>query len=150
MKKNIFLLIILIFIGIQFIRIDKSNPGSAPELDFNFQQNEYSVMNKLVEDACYDCHSNTTKYPWYSNISPFSWVVKHHVNEGREYLNFSTWTEYSKDERFDLLYESSKKISTKEMPPKGYMILHSKAKISTRDRYLLAEWFKEIAENIDE
>lgn len=143
-------MLVLFFSGIQFVRIDKSNPDSVPELDFNFYQNEYSVMNKHIEGACYDCHSNNTVYPWYSNISPFSWLIKHHIIEGREHLNFSTWSDYSKDEQIDLLYESSKKISTEEMPLRAYIVLHPKAKISTRDRYLLTEWLKESAEKIKE
>jgi hypothetical protein len=150
MKKNIILILVLIFLGIQFIRIDKTNPDLNHELDFNFALDKDPVMNKIIKEACYDCHSNSSIYPWYSNVSPFSWLIRHHIVEGREHMNFSKWLEYSKSEQIELLQESSKKISDEEMPLKLYTVFNSNAKISTRDRYLVAEWLLEIAEDLNE
>ncbi len=75
------------FIAIQFVPVDKSNPPVASEPNWDSPQTK-----ALVERACYDCHSNQTKWPWYSNIAPISWLVAHHVEEGRAALNFSEWS----------------------------------------------------------
>lgn len=145
MKKNILLISIVFFVGIQFIRIDKSNPVSRNEEDFIFIYDDNPLMTKTIQVTCYDCHSNKTKYPWYSNISPISWWIKHHIKEGREHLNFSQWTDYSKEKQMDILLECAEELSEKEMPLKSYELLHTEAKLSTRDRILLADWFKENA-----
>lgn len=105
MKKNILLISIVFFVGIQFIRIDKSNPVSRNEEDFIFIYDDNPLMTKTIQVTCYDCHSNKTKYPWYSNISPISWWIKHHIKEGREHLNFSQWTDYSKEKQMDSVYQ---------------------------------------------
>jgi hypothetical protein len=80
------LLGIVVFIGIQFVPVERSNPpiGSEPQWDS-------PQTRALAERACFDCHSNETKWPWYANIAPVSWVVAHDVEEGRAALNFSEW-----------------------------------------------------------
>ncbi len=70
----------------QFIQTDKTNP----KVDKNIEIKTNAEVMKIFKTACYDCHSNETVYPWYSNIAPFSWVVSNHINEGRKVLNFST------------------------------------------------------------
>ena len=88
-KLLIGLLVLLVFA--QFIRISKVNPEIVHENDFITITNPPNNITTILKTSCYDCHSNETTYPWYTNISPLSWWIKHHINEGREELNFSEW-----------------------------------------------------------
>ena len=84
----------------------------------------------LAQRACFDCHSNQTVWPWYSNVAPVSWLVYGDVMEGRQRLNFSDWNrpegQYV-DEFKEVYYE-------KNMPPASYLLLHPAARLSD------AEW----------
>jgi mono/diheme cytochrome c family protein len=82
--------------------------------------------------ACFDCHSNETVWPWYSNIAPISWLLQHDVDEGRKKLNFSNWTE-GQGLAAPLLVESDK------MPPLRYVLAHPEARLSDADKAALIE-----------
>jgi len=104
----------------------------------------------MLKSACYDCHSNTSKFPWYSNIAPTKWLVYNHINEGREELNFSEWNTLEKDDKADILDDISSIILEGEMPIKGYTILHSEANLSEADREAIATWADEMLESLYE
>ena len=78
--------------------------------------------------ACFDCHSNETAWPWYSNVAPFSWILQRHVDDGRAVLNFSEWG--SGEEESDEIVES---VEEGEMPPWDYVLLHPGARPSGAD-----------------
>jgi hypothetical protein len=88
---------------------------------------------ELAERACFDCHSNRTKWPWWSNVAPLSWVIQQHVVIGREVLNFSEW-----DRTWDLADQAASQVNRDEMPPRSYKILHPEAQLSDQERYDLA------------
>lgn len=77
--------------------------------------------------ACFDCHSNETHWPWYSNIAPMSWLVQRDVDEGRKHLNFSTWTA-GQGAQAPFMVESGK------MPPFQYLLAHPEANLSAADK----------------
>jgi mono/diheme cytochrome c family protein len=77
---------LVVFIVIQFVPVEQTNPPVVSEPKWDSPQTK-----ELVQRACYDCHSNETKWPWYSQVAPVSWLVADHVNEGRSKLNFSEW-----------------------------------------------------------
>ncbi|NQX98924.1 MAG: heme-binding domain-containing protein, partial [Flavobacteriales bacterium] len=83
MKKKIGIAVLAIIIILQFFRIDKVNPEAVLANDFIVNTNPDEKTIKLLKSACYDCHSNTTEYPWYSNIAPVSWWLKDHIDEAR-------------------------------------------------------------------
>jgi hypothetical protein len=87
----------------------------------------------LAKRACFDCHSNETRWPWYSHVAPTSWFVQRHVDEGRSELNFSEWTR--PQEEAD---EASEVVQSGEMPPRSYTWLHPSARLSDSERSLLA------------
>ena len=95
MKKKILYGLIIILIIIQFFRIDKTNPVVNSADDFIELTNPPKEIATILVSSCYDCHSNESTYPWYSNVAPVSWWVKHHINEAREELNFSKWSTYN-------------------------------------------------------
>jgi hypothetical protein len=145
MIKKILFTAIAIFAAIQFIRVDKINPVSVPEKDFiNVTQPSKEVAD-LLKTSCYDCHSNETKYPWYFNVAPVSWWLKNHINEGREELNFSLWTDYDAKKKDKKLEESIELINNGEMPMFSYTLAHQEAKLSATQQKALNNFY--IAEN---
>ncbi len=88
----------------------------------------------LFMAACGDCHSNTTSWPWYTNVAPASWLTQRHVDEGREKLNVSTWG--SGEQEAD---DAAEMTRSGEMPPWDYLLLHPEARLSVADRQALAE-----------
>ncbi|MBD3829966.1 MAG: heme-binding domain-containing protein, partial [Arcobacter sp.] len=89
--------------------------------------------------ACYDCHSNETVYPWYSNIAPFSWVVSNHINEGRKALNFSTWENYSDEEKKEHLKDIYRTVYA-SMPLQSYLWIHDDAILTKEQRTMIRDW----------
>jgi mono/diheme cytochrome c family protein len=94
----------------------------------------------LAERACFDCHSNTTTWPWYSNVAPISWLVQHDTDQGRKELNFSEW-----DHRQRAAEKAFDEVSEGEMPPAVYLPMHSAAKLTDAERKQLAEELKLLA-----
>ena len=91
MIKKIGLFLLAALVVMQFFRIDKSAPEVVQGDDFIALMQPSEEVEALLKSACYDCHSNQTVYPWYANVAPVSWWLQHHVDEGREHLNFSVW-----------------------------------------------------------
>ncbi|MFK7900534.1 MAG: heme-binding domain-containing protein [Cyclobacteriaceae bacterium] len=144
MKKKIVAAVILLLIAIQFIPVDKENPRSVAELDFFEINTPSNELHVLVKKACYDCHSNQTEYPWYASVAPVSFVVAHHIEEGREHLNFSDWGTYSEREQDHKLEECIEEIEEDEMPLKAYTWLHSSANLNSEDKEKLISFFKSL------
>ena len=89
---------------------------------------------ELAQRACYDCHSNETAWPWYTNIAPFSWLVQKDVDDGRRALNFSEWDRPQR--RVD---EASRIVLEGEMPPGIYLLMHPSARLSPAEVNQLAQ-----------
>ncbi|MDX2009635.1 MAG: heme-binding domain-containing protein [Myxococcaceae bacterium] len=93
-------------------------------------------VRALAVRACFDCHSNETKWPWYASVAPASWLVEHHVEEGRGELNFS---EFDKPQRH--AKDAAEEVSEGEMPMAGYVALHGEAKLSEAEKKQLVDAF---------
>ena len=87
--KRIRITLLVLLVLTQFKTIDKTPGDDSPENDFIVIEEAPEEVAKLFRTACYNCHSNTTKYPWYSNITPNSWWIKRHVRKGAYKLNYS-------------------------------------------------------------
>ena len=136
--KIMFLWLLGAFILIQFIWIDVPNPPKAKPSD-EIQAPE--KIKKLLVTSCYDCHSNHTKWPWYSYVAPVSFEVRTHVKNGRNWLNFSIWNQYDEKKKQKLLKSIVKAIDWK-MPPPDYMMIHKDARLTPSQRKEIKEWAK--------
>lgn len=134
MKATIFILLI-VFIAMQFIRIDKTNEPTPKELEMKAPAN----ISTLLKTACYDCHSNEVKWPWYSNVAPFSWVINTHVKDGRKALNFSEWEKYSDKEKTKKLKEIFR-TAYAAMPLNSYKWVHTDAELTREQRTMIRDW----------
>ncbi|WP_317900200.1 heme-binding domain-containing protein [Aurantibacillus circumpalustris] len=144
MKKKILLSIAALILIIQFIRIDKTNKPSPYEINILALTNPGQEISSILQNSCFDCHSNNITYPWYTNIAPVSWWIKHHINEGSQHLNFSEWGNYSSKKIDHKLKECVEMVEEGEMPMTSYTILHNSAKLTQEQRELLINWFKSL------
>ena len=141
MKKIFWLAPLLLLLAIQLIRPNMKNPPVDPAQDLQAVANPPAEVMTVLKAACYDCHSNETKYPWYSQVAPVSWWVANHINEGREKLNFSTFGALSAKDRSEAMEESGEQVQKGEMPMESYTWMHPEAKLSPDQRKLLEQWF---------
>lgn len=147
--KKIIVIVLVAFIMIQFFPIDKTNPPATPGMDFLRIKDTPPEIAKIISTSCYDCHSNETKYPWYSSIAPSSWFLKNHVVEGRKHLNFSTFAVYEPKRQAHKLEECIEMIEKKEMPLESYYIGHQDAKLTDQQRLELVTYLKKVKEDTE-
>lgn len=140
--KKILIILLLAFVIIQFFRIDKNNPAPSPQMDFLTIKNTSETTATLIRNGCYDCHSNETKYPWYTNVQPIAWFLQSHVDEGRKKLNFSTFATYEPKKQAHKLYEAIEMVKNGEMPLDSYVMGHPEAKFTEAQKKELIEYFK--------
>ncbi|MDH5476525.1 MAG: heme-binding domain-containing protein [Cyclobacteriaceae bacterium] len=144
MKKKIIIAIALVLVVIQFFGIDKENPSFEAKNDFITVTNPPELVKNILKNSCYDCHSNETEYPWYTNVAPVSWWIKHHINEGRDELNFSEWATFELKRKKHKLDEMVEMVEEGEMPLDSYTWAHSEATLSDEQKTALIDWTKSL------
>lgn len=148
--KKIFYILLLAFVIIQFFQIDKTNPPVDETKDFLKINNTPEAIATQIKASCYDCHSNESKYPWYSNIQPIAWFLKNHIDEGREELNFSEFGTYKAKRQAHKMEECAELIEKDEMPLSSYTIIHKDAVLDASQKELLISYFKQMQSQIKE
>lgn len=142
--KKIFIALLVVLVVLQFFQIDKTNPAVDESKDFLKTQNTPEEIASIIKTSCYDCHSNESKYPWYSNVQPAGWFLKGHIDEGREELNFSTFTDYELKRQDHKLEECIEYIEKDEMPLGSYNLVHREAALTEAQKNILIDYFKSI------
>lgn len=132
MLKKIMYVLIAIFVVIQFIRPKKNS--SAQTTDYSYMPAE---VQTIMKKACFDCHSNNTVYPWYSNIQPIGWWLANHVNEGKRRLNFD---DFNNSKKKDDIGET---IQKGEMPLWSYTLIHRNALLNDQEKQTVLNWAKQ-------
>ncbi len=122
------------FLLSQTIRIEKSNPPVLSEIVA-----EQSVK-PLLRRSCYNCHSNETAWPWYSNVAPVSWLVASDVKEARRHLNFSEWGTYSAEKQHSRLMGIADEIKDGGMPLWYYSAVHPDSRLTGLEREKIINW----------
>lgn len=145
MKKVLFALL-AVFIILQFFPVDKTNPPVNKNMDFLTIKKTPEDIALLIRNSCYDCHSNETKYPWYTNIQPFAWFIKDHIDEGREELNFSEFASYEPLRQAKKLRKSAHEAEEGEMPLESYTLIHQDAKLTPEQKQQLEAYFTSMKE----
>jgi hypothetical protein len=128
------LILAVAFLLAQAIRIEESNPPVSSDLSCD------PLVKSLLHRACYNCHSNETVWPWYSNIAPVSWLVASDVREARQHMNFSEWGTYDSDTRFYKLKGIAEEIEEGGMPLWYYSIVHKEARLNSAERDRIVGW----------
>ncbi|MGH8870698.1 MAG: heme-binding domain-containing protein, partial [Acidimicrobiia bacterium] len=121
----------VLMIAIQAIPYGRAhaNPHVVAEPDW-----DSAVTRDLAVRACFDCHSNETQWPWYSNVAPVSWLVQRDVDQGRAKANWSEWGQHAGDDESS---ERAETVSDGSMPPWAFNILHPEARLTDEELYAL-------------
>ena len=140
MIKRALISIAVILVIIQFV-----HPGrnANAEIGPNDITKVYVVPDNVLEilhRACYDCHSNSTTYPWYSKIQPVDWLLTHHINEGKQHFNFAEIGSYPKAKQAKKLHEVAKTIPEGEMPLDSYLWIHKNAILTDAEKKVMEDW----------
>ncbi len=136
--KSILIIALAAFVIMQFIRPDKNEAGYESVKTFETETNVNGELAVLFKTQCYDCHSNQTVYPWYSEIAPASYWLRDHINDGKKHFNVSAWDSYSakkKDHKLDELIEM---VEDGEMPLDSYTWIHGD--ITNEQKESLINW----------
>lgn len=146
MNKTLRILALLLVAGlviIQFFGIDKT---ASPIVQAETLEAAVAVppdVSQIMVRSCNDCHTNSTIYPWYSNVQPFGWFLKNHIDDGRRQLNFSLFNTYSAKKKAKKLEEICEQLEAKEMPLPSYLWIHRDSVLSESDAKALCDWAKQ-------
>lgn len=147
-KRIIGIILIVTFVGIQFIPTELNQSDVSSGLDFiNFYDVPQDISTTL-KVSCYDCHSNNTQYPWYNRIQPVALFLKHHIEEGKSKLDFSIYSEYSKRRRKSKLKSIISQIKDDEMPMTSYTFLHKETALSESEKKMVLVWLNRLRDSI--
>lgn len=148
LKKKIILGLAVILIGIQFFQPLRNQ---SDEVTASHIERVYAVpqnVKAILTQSCYDCHSNNTRYPWYSRIQPGAWYMARHIKKGKEELNFSTFGEYSARKQRNKFRAMAGQVKDGEMPLSSYTLIHRNAVLSQDDKQVLINWFGTMEDSI--
>lgn len=144
-------MVAVLLVGLQFFR------GKAPEVatvhppaDLLGTSQVNAEVGMLLKTACYDCHSNESRYPWYSYIMPFSRFVYKHIEEGRKELNFSDWSSLPLRTQLRKLKDIGKEVEKGTMPLGSYTFVHTDAKLDQEQIKLIKDWTEELSDKLME
>lgn len=146
-KKILLVLLALVIVG-QFIRPAKNVAAGAGPNDISTKHPVPADVAALLQRACYDCHSNNTKYPWYAEVQPAGWWLAEHVNDGKRHLNFSEFAAYPAKRAKTKAGEIVDEIEEKKMPLKSYTLLHPEARLTPEEIKLITAWAEDLESKI--
>jgi len=129
-----------VFIGLQAIPVDRSNPPVNSARTIFASEALPAKVETVLRRSCADCHSNQTRWPWYSYVAPLSWIVAHDVHAARRQMNFSEWTGYSEKKREERLDGICEQVVNGDMPEGKYALLHRRARVTEDERAAICQW----------
>ncbi|MDQ3712825.1 MAG: heme-binding domain-containing protein [Acidobacteriota bacterium] len=138
--KIIAVVLFIAFVAVQFYRPSQINPPIVAAETLEATTEIPETIAAILKRSCSDCHSNETVYPWYSNVSPFSWLLAEHIEEGRRELNVSVWNTYSAKKKRHKLDEVCEQVTNDAMPHNQYLWIHRDAILSQEDKKNLCDW----------
>jgi hypothetical protein len=128
------------FVVSQFFGPAKTNPSMDASQSVESRLQLTPEVAAILDRSCNDCHSNKTRWPWYSNVAPVSWFVIDHVDEGRRNLNFSDWGRMNRRESEGMLKQICEEVKVGAMPLSSYTPLHPGSTLSPQDVKILCDW----------
>ncbi len=146
--KTVLIVLLIIFVIIQFFRPAKNRSTGLSTNDITSALIVPVNVQKILKHSCYDCHSNNTRYPWYSNIQPVAWWLNNHVKEGKRELNFSIFKTYKVNRQYKKLEELIEEVEAEEMPLFSYTLIHRSANLNEEQKALIINWSKSVREQL--
>lgn len=138
--KKLVVILLLVFVAIQFIRPARNKSDKILPTDISKLVNVPADVQVVLQNACLDCHSNKTIYPWYAHVQPVAWLLSKHIREGKEVLNFSDFGSYSSRRQISKLTGVANSIKDGSMPTSSYKRMHKKARLSDEQKKIIINW----------
>ena len=146
--KKIVLISVIVFVVIQFIQPVHNESKQISPADFVTVCAAPERVQSVLQNACSDCHSNNTFYPWYSGIQPFAWIMASHIKNGKDKLNLSEFGNYTTRRQVSKLKGIVSQIKDDEMPLYAYRMMHRNARISGAEKKFIIEWMEKKADSL--
>jgi hypothetical protein len=148
MFRKIMLVLLAVLVIIQFIHPKKNKPeGVQP----NYIGNTFAIpadVKTILAKACYDCHSNNTRYPWYANLQPLHWWLEKHIKNGKKEINFDDYTNKSLRYQYHKMEEVIEQVKEGEMPLNSYTWIHKDAKLTTEEKAKITGWAQSVLDTM--
>jgi len=142
--KKILLILLVLFVIAQFFGPEKNQGDLASVQPFLDETNPPETVKSILNESCYDCHSDVTRYPWYNKITPVNYWLAEHVNDGKKHFNFSNWVGNSTKRKDNKMEELIEMVEEKEMPLESYILVHQEAKLSGDQIKAIVDWAKQV------
>lgn len=139
---------IIAFVGIQFIRPERTNPPIDPGKTLSARVFIPQNIQSMLQQSCADCHSNATRWPWYSTISPVSWIIADDVSEARSHLNLSEFDRYQSLRAANKLDMMVDMMRDGKMPLPQYVFMHPSARLSKSQIDAFKAWVDSVADSL--
>ena len=146
--KIIAIVLLVAFVVIQFIPVDRNQSDSVPKTDFMLVNDAPSDIKDKLRVSCYDCHSNNTQYPWYNKVQPVAWFLEGHIKEGKSELNFNEWDALSNRRKASKLRSIIKQIESGEMPLASYTLIHKDAIFSEEETKQVVKYMENLKDSL--
>ena len=137
-------LVVAIVLVIQVIPVERNVSTVPPGQSFEKTEKVPANVAAILKVSCYDCHSNNSRYPWYSEVQPGAWFMAKHIKKGRDELNFDEFNNYSKRRKKAKIKSIISQIEKDEMPLKSYRMMHGNARLSADEKKELLDFFNTI------
>lgn len=145
-KKILWVLLIIFVIGQAFRTPKNMSNDTSKDISKSYVVPENIKL--ILAKACNDCHSNSTRYPWYSEIQPISWWLGDHVKDGKRHLNFNEFDGYRIARQYEKLEECIKEVRDGGMPLSSYTLIHKDAVLTEAEKIALFEWCEVLRDSI--
>jgi hypothetical protein len=125
------------------VRVDRTNQPADPAESIEAQTGMPRHVSVILQRACQDCHTQRTRWPWYSQVAPFEWLMAADVYGARDHLNLSAWSRYTEEEKTERLTGICEMVASGRMPLWYYKVIHyPAARLSESDRKTVCDWVK--------
>lgn len=138
------LVLLAILVTIQFVQPARNLSVQVSTTGIASVTNVPANVQVILQNSCYDCHSNNTRYPWYANIQPGAWLMASHIKSGKAELNFDEFGDYPKRRQISKLKAIASSVKDKTMPLQSYLLIHKKAVLSNAEQILIKNWAERV------
>ena len=135
--------VFIVLAGMQLVPVDRGDPPIDPSRSIFHSESLPPKVENVLRRSCQDCHSNQTRWPWYSYVAPVSWMVAQDVHQARRQMNFSEWAGYSEKKREERLNGICEQVVNGDMPEGKYAFIHRSARVSEDERRAVCQWVEQ-------
>jgi hypothetical protein len=140
MIRKILIVCLIILLAMQFIRPARNNGVAEGSNDITRLVRVPDTIQHILKTSCYDCHSNHTVYPWYTNINPVGLWLRDHINDGKRAINFSDLSGFNKKKLDHRMKDIAETVEKGEMPLSSYTFIHRYAVLDSSQVKMIKSW----------